>query len=127
MFFTNAFRKEHGVSPGLILLLGSLSYLIVGFSMPHPQTSLKQGGVTFELRAPRARKVAVVGDFNKWDPAADILDGPDANGVWRKTIILPRGRHEYLFLVDGKTWLPDSAAPSSEDGMGGRNSIITVN
>lgn len=128
MLFINIFRRHRRINPGLILLLfGFLSYLLTGCSLPRPQTSLTEGGVRFELRAPRARRVAVVGDFNNWNTDKDVLDGPDAHGVWKKTIHLPEGRYEYLFLVDGKTWLPDPAALSSEDGLGGANSVIYVN
>ena len=129
MFFKNIFWRQRRINSGLILLLlsGLLSYLAIGCSLPRPQTSLTEGGVRFALRVPHARRVAVVGDFNNWDTDEDILDGPDAHGVWKKTIHLPEGRYEYLFLVDGKTWLPDPAALSLEDGLGRANSVIYVN
>jgi 1,4-alpha-glucan branching enzyme len=115
------------MNPGTIFLLLFLPYLLIGCSLlPRPQTSLIEGGVRFALKAPHARRVAVVGDFNRWDEGTDIFEGPDEQGVWSKTVLLPKGRYEYLFLIDGKTWLPDPAALSSDDGLGGANSVIFV-
>ena len=39
------------------------------------------GGVRFGVWAPGARSVAVVGDFNGWDPRAHPMRGSDA-GIW---------------------------------------------
>ncbi len=109
-----------------LIFLGSLSVLLIGCSVHRPQTSLIEGGVKFALQAPRARRIAVVGDFNHWDAGKDILEGPDEQGVWSKVILLPAGRYEYLFLIDEKTWVPDPAALFSDDGLGGTNSVILV-
>ena len=43
------------------------------------------------------------------------------------TIIeLPLGTHEYKFVVDGD-WTYDPTQPETDDGLGGRNNMITVN
>jgi 1,4-alpha-glucan branching enzyme len=40
-------------------------------------------GTCFALWAPNARRVAVIGDFNKWDPQAHPLHlRPDHSGIW---------------------------------------------
>ena len=39
-------------------------------------------GVTFRVWAPNAEAVAVVGDFNSWDPKRDRLHRVDDAGVW---------------------------------------------
>ncbi len=120
------FRRRWKINPALIFLSGSLSVLLIGCSLHRPQTSLTEGGIKFVLQAPRARRVAVVGDFNHWNAGKDFLEGPDEQGVWSKAILLPKGRYEYLFLIDQKTWLPDPAALASDDGLGGTNSVILV-
>lgn len=120
------FRQPWRVNPALILLSGSLSILLFGCSLHRPQTTLIEGGVKFVLQAPRARRVAIVGDFNHWDAGKDILEGPDDQGVWSKVVLLPKGRYEYLFLIDQKAWVPDPAAFASDDGLGGTNSVILV-
>jgi len=120
------FRQPWRINLTLVFLSGSLSVLLIGCSLHRPQTTLIEGGVKFVLQAPRARRVAVVGDFNHWDAGKDILEGPDEQGVWSKVILLPKGRYEYLFLIDQKAWAPDPSALSSDDGLGGTNSVILV-
>ncbi len=84
------------------------------------------GGTVLSYTAPVARSVAVAGSFNHWDPSGHPLSGPDRNGIWTITLSLDPGRYEYQFVVNGTEWVPDPAAPSVPDGMGGRNSVITV-
>ncbi len=83
--------------------------------------------VTFELKSPGAEKVELVGSFNHWQPGTVVLEGPDANGKWSATIELPKGRHEYMFLVNGGTWVTDPSAPvKKSDGFGLENAIIEI-
>jgi hypothetical protein len=82
--------------------------------------------VRFVHIAPGASRVAVVGDFNGWDPEATPMrrGGPSA---WTVSVPVPPGRHVYAFVVDGEQWVPDPAAPlAPEDGFGSRNSVIVV-
>jgi hypothetical protein len=81
--------------------------------------------VRFTLRAPEARRVAVVGDFNRWDPAATPLAG-GAGGTWTTEVLIPPGRHAYAFVVDGRRWVLDPAAPSERDPDFGRAHSVTV-
>ncbi|HVE79704.1 MAG TPA: isoamylase early set domain-containing protein [Gemmatimonadaceae bacterium] len=82
--------------------------------------------VQFVLVAPRARQVAVVGDFNDWDPARTPMR-VSASGVWSARLPLALGRHEYAFVVDGAGWTLDPSAPSAPaDDFGKPNSVITV-
>jgi len=81
--------------------------------------------VRFEFAAPAARAVNVAGDFNGWKPDATQLSR-SASGVWVATIPMGVGVHKYQFVVDGNTWVPDPAAGTTDDGFGGRNSLIVV-
>ena len=83
--------------------------------------------VRFELYAPRASHVALAGTFNRWDPAAAPLVRVGKDGMWTVTIALPSGQHQYGFIVDGRNWIPDPAAPTVDDGFGRRNSVVSVN
>lgn len=83
--------------------------------------------VRFELYAPRASRVALAGTFNRWDPAASPLVRVGSDGIWTVTLALPSGQHQYGFIVDGKNWVPDPAAPAVDDGFGRRNSVVSVN
>jgi 1,4-alpha-glucan branching enzyme len=77
------------------------------------------------LQAPQARRVAVAGDFNGWNPeAAPLARGP--GGAWTGVLELPRGRHQYMFVVDGE-WVTDPAAPvTRDDGFGHRNAVLDL-
>jgi hypothetical protein len=83
--------------------------------------------VQFVLFAPVAKSVALVGDFNDWDPAATPLLTAQPGGAWSVAIPLAPGRHRYAFVVDGTQWLADPGAPPSrDDDFGSPNSIVTV-
>ena len=79
----------------------------------------------FVLVAPQASSVALVGDFNDWDPARAPMQ--TAQGVWATTVPLPPGRYRYAFLVNGVEWRADPAAPRArDDEFGTPSSVITV-
>ena len=82
--------------------------------------------VQFMLVAPDARRVALVGAFNDWDPVATpMVRAP--GGAWHVAFPLPRGRHVYAFVVDGSAWVPDPQAPLAPEGWYGvRNSVMLV-
>jgi hypothetical protein len=83
--------------------------------------------VRFELHAPHASRVALAGTFNRWDPTATPLVRVGKDGMWTVTLALPSGQHQYGFIVDGRNWMPDPAAPTVDDGFGRRNSVVSVN
>jgi hypothetical protein len=88
-------------------------------------TSLRP--VQFMLVAPSANRVALVGEFNDWDPAATpMLRVP--GGAWHVALPLNTGRHVYAFVVDGTAWVADPQAPlAPERWFGARNSVLLVN
>lgn len=83
--------------------------------------------VRFELYAPHASRVSLAGTFNRWDPTATPLVRAGSDGMWTVTLALPSGQHQYGFIVDGRNWVPDPAAPTVDDGFGRRNSVVSVN
>lgn len=73
-----------------------------------------------------ARSVAVAGSFNDWDPATTAMERVEG-GLFRATIFLERGRHEYMFVVDGERWVTDvSATTWQDDGFGNRNAVLEL-
>lgn len=83
--------------------------------------------VYFELHAPGADQVELLGTFNNWKTSDIVLNGPDETGLWTATVDLPEGRHEYIFLVDGEQWLADpKSAALRPDGFGHVNTVIQV-
>jgi len=71
-----------------------------------------------------AKTVSLVGDFNAWAPTPLARTGHD--GAWSASVPLQAGRHEYAFIVDGKTWTLDRFAPSSADEFDAASSVITI-
>ena len=83
--------------------------------------------VSFELHAPDAQTVELAGSFNNWQPGTIELKGPDASGHWTAEVRLPEGRHEYMFLVDGKEWIVDpDAVAYRDDGFGLQNAVLEL-
>jgi hypothetical protein len=77
------------------------------------------------VRAPEAHAVALVGDFNGWEPAAAPMRRA-GDGWWEATVTLAAGTWSYAFLVDGEWTLPPDAAVTEDDGFGGRNAVLVV-
>jgi hypothetical protein len=95
-------------------------------SLSPPRDPVRDG-VKFVLVAPQAARVSLVGDFNRWDPAATPMERTPTGGTWSVVVPLSVGRHEYAFVVDGKQWLPDPSAPLAPvDGLGAPNSVVLV-
>lgn len=82
--------------------------------------------VRFQLAAPGAHTVALVGDFNDWSKQAIVLQPADKPGVWTASVPLSRGRHEYAFIVDGKRWVADPYAVTHRDEYNVESSVIRV-
>lgn len=83
--------------------------------------------VRFVLLAPSASSVSIVGDFNDWQRGATPLRPAGAAGVWAVSLPLPRGLHQYAFIVDGTRWTPDPATSTTvTDDFGTTTSVIAV-
>ncbi len=108
---------------------GAAAMLLVVFGLGRMELPAEARQVTFhfELHAPGADQVELLGTFNHWRPGDIVLNGPDASGHWTAEVALPPGRHEYIFLVDGERWLADpKAATHRPDGFGRVNTVIKV-
>jgi hypothetical protein len=83
--------------------------------------------VQFMLVAPAATQVALVGEFNDWDPQATPMSRA-TGGAWHVAVPLANGRHVYAFVVDGSAWVSDPQAPiAPERWFGASNSVLLVN
>ena len=96
-----------------------------------PDTSLIcSAEVQFSLRISdgKAHTVAIAGDFNGWNPQANLLEDPEGDGIWTGTLKLEPGRYEYMFVLDGEKWFPDpNALRYVKDGFGNKNAILEIN
>jgi Glycogen recognition site of AMP-activated protein kinase len=83
--------------------------------------------VYLRLDAPASTRVAVVGDFNDWDPTATPLRLVGKGGIWAVELRLPPGRYHYTFLIDGRRWQGDPREPAAvESDFGAPVSVLTV-
>lgn len=82
--------------------------------------------VRFELSAPNASRVALVGSFNEWNPIATPLVRDQATGKWMVSVPLAPGRHVYAFVVDGDVKADPSAPRAADDDFGSKNSVVFV-
>ena len=80
----------------------------------------------FVLVAPAASRVAVTGDFVSWHPEGVALSDAAGSGMWSVDVPLTPGVHHYVFIIDGREWLPDPNASQVDDGFGEKNSVVLV-
>ncbi len=119
----------------VLVAAGALTMRALGPNAGVPDEALKPAPardglavVRFELAAPGAAGVTLVGDFNDWDRQATPMRRARSQDIWTVSVPLARGRHAYRFVVDGERWVADPSAPlAPEDGFGGANSVIVVN
>ena len=109
-----------------IAAIFALGVLVGRRSIPEPGAVSELRSVEFVLRTTADSTVALVGDFNDWDPRATPLR-PSSDSLWSVVVPLRPGRYRYTFVVDGTQWRRDPSAPSAlEDDFGTPTSVITV-
>jgi hypothetical protein len=79
----------------------------------------------FTVSAEDARSVCLAGDFNQWRVCEAPLERVEGD-TWSIAVELPPGRHEYMFVIDGK-WITDPRAMGYvKDGFGNTNAVVVV-
>lgn len=116
-------RYISGVEPGALRPI-KVRFLPRHDNKPNADESARLDFINFSLKKPEARRVALIGDFNGWkDLGLALARQPD--GRWELLLPLPKGRHRYLFLVDGKPEL-DAANPETAEVDGRKASVKVV-
>lgn len=86
--------------------------------------------VKFVVVAPNASQVSLVGDFNEWNAAKNVMTRTPAGDAWSIAVPLTPGRHVYAFVVNGENgtqWVADPTAPLAPgDAFGVPNSVVLV-
>jgi hypothetical protein len=81
----------------------------------------------FVYTSQEADSVAVAGDFSNWEPVPLSPRRVNGQTVWTGLVPVPRGEHEYQFVIDGTKWVTDPLAPvQREDGFGARNAVLKL-
>lgn len=110
-----------GFEPGT-LRPSRVSYL-PRHDSPGPAQASRLHFVEFQLKAPKAKRVELIGDFNGWK-AGTLLLAHEPSGDWEMLLPLPPGRYHYLFVADGEPVL-DPRNPASDAGEK-KTSVRTV-
>lgn len=83
--------------------------------------------VTFSIVAKEANEVAVVGDFNNWDPKAGAL-GKLKTGAFKGTFDINKdASYEFKYVIDG-SFVNEPEADSFlwNDFAGAENSVLAL-
>ena len=89
-----------------------------------PPRSPRKKRVQFNFEAPDAQSVMVTGTFSGWQQPTPLKK--DKKGLWKTTLTLEPGRHEYRFLVDGE-WRDDpQCGERVPNQFGGENCVVHV-
>jgi serine protease AprX len=98
----------------------------VGYKRPM-SPYVRENKATFYYMDPQANSVALVGDFNGWNPHNDFLVKEGKN-IWRlEKEFKSVGSYRYKFVIDGKTWTFDKENENKEpDGFGGFNNRLNI-
>jgi hypothetical protein len=100
--------------------------LLLALGLPLARSRAEEARpVRFALRASPSARVALIGDFNDWDPSRSPLR--QRQGEWTATVRLKPGRYSYSFVVNGSRWVADPhGAAVHDDDFGTPTSVITV-
>ena len=91
----------------------------------HLQKTENSAWVTFKFHAAPESKVYLAGTFNKWDPTMIQLKG-DKKGIFAATVLMPAGRNEYKFIVDGNWCNAPDCKDLTPNEFGTTNSMLYV-
>lgn len=85
------------------------------------QISATAGEHEFRYKAPDAKTVDLMCEFNGWK-AIPMTKGND--GTWTAKVTLPSGKHAYKFLINGTDWVTDPNASDKKTVDGVENSAV---
>ena len=88
------------------------------------KTTLKK--VVFQLTSAPGGKVSVAGSFNNWDPEKNPMKETAGSGLYKATIAVPPGKHEYKFVVDGEWQMDPNCTEWVPNCHGTLNSVLCV-
>ena len=60
----------------------------------------KQDGVYFAVWAPHARRVSVVGEFNGWNPEADVMEREEPLGIYTRFLTSAKKGDLYKYCIE---------------------------
>ena len=118
-------NRIHGRKPPRVHTYLSVLMKALKMSPEKSKGKIYRRRVTFALKAARAKEVSLLGDFNNWDAAVNPMKR-DKDGIWKSTLILPSGRYEFKFMVDGQWREASKTEPSVPNCFGTLNNVLVV-
>jgi 1,4-alpha-glucan branching enzyme len=89
----------------------------------------KKKRIFFEVQARPGSEVLIAGSFNNWDVSSKkkkSLVDKDGNGTFTCALMLPPGRYEYKFNINGE-WIADEKRQDwVANPHGTLNSVIDI-
>ena len=80
---------------------------------------------SFVFENASARHVAVVGDFNNWNPTATPMTRAEG-GLWSAIVPMLPGRHVYGFMVNDSVFTLDPRTPKARDPDFGTDASVVM-
>jgi 1,4-alpha-glucan branching enzyme len=80
----------------------------------------------FNIAAPNARDIYLVGDFNHWKMNDESRLSRLDDGRWEKKLGLTPGRYKYKFVVDGEWVLDTQNNEREQNSFGTFDSVINL-
>lgn len=85
-----------------------------------------QREVPFNISAPTAKDIYLVGDFNHWKINEDSRLSRLEDGRWEKKLGLTPGRYKYKFVIDGEWTLDAHNSEREQNSFGTFDSVINL-
>jgi len=82
--------------------------------------------IGFQFKANPGSDVFLAGSFNQWNPQEHQLRAKPDSGHYKTQIVLPPGKHEYKFVVNGEWHVDPNCTECVANDLGTPNSVICV-
>jgi len=113
------------VAAACLVMAVGIGVAVLRLQAPPPSDEVV---VRFELDAPDAQSVALVGSFSGWSVARFPMHDPNRDGVWQVDVRLKRDSiNTYNFVINGTKWIADPRSQAQvDDGFGGKTSVLRL-
>ncbi len=121
----NAQITLHAVNPEKKITLVPFTFRGADYVIPLKVESRINNTFAFRPRE-KPELITVFGSFNNWNREEYPMKDTNENGIYTVDIAFDPGRYEYKFYVDGTEYLDPNNPDSLPNGLGGYNSILSV-
>ncbi|MFW5961764.1 MAG: alpha amylase N-terminal ig-like domain-containing protein [bacterium] len=119
-------KKRNNLIKSLFMVILFISLLVFSTTVLAEKIEFSFNPETVDFDG-EVKSVYLSGSFNDWQPEADKMEGPNAEGLFTLEYNLQPGEYQYKFVINGEHWFPDpNNEQTTADGHGGQNTIINV-